>query len=120
MRHLLVGERVVRLDRGVARCGRRNALQRILHLGAPVQALEVLRQREQRFRAIFDLEERRYGGDLDRGAAEAFELEAESLELGRSVDQRLTRSKSTRSWATCWSMIARPSSSTAMMKVSRN
>ena len=87
-------QRVVRLHRRVARRRRGDPLQRVLHLGAPVEAFEILGEREQRLRAVLRLEQRRHGGHVDRRVAEAPDFEAEALQLEGAGEQCLVRRRS--------------------------
>src|SRR5258705_9764183 len=48
VRHLFVGQRVVRLDRGVTCRGCGDALDRGVHAGAAVEPFEILRERPKR------------------------------------------------------------------------
>ena len=68
-----------------------NALQRVLHVRATIEALEIFGQREQRPRAVVRVEQRRHRVHSDRRVAERFELEPEPRELGRAAHERLVR-----------------------------
>src|SRR5262249_30899761 len=88
VRHLLIAEWVISLYSRVTCCSRRNALHRRLQVGATIESFEIVSQRQQSPGALADLDQRRYGGDLDRPSAEAFEFVAEPLELGRATNKR--------------------------------
>src|SRR5438876_13844 len=68
---------------------RRDTLQRFLNLGATIEAFEVVGQRQQRLRAVLDVEQRGHCGHLERRAAEALDFEAELFQLGCASDQRV-------------------------------
>ena len=92
VRHLLVGQRVVRLHRRMARRRRGDALQRLLHLRAAIEPFEILGQRAQRLRrSPRSSSSAGTAVTLIVVAAERLDLEAEALELGGATDQRLLR-----------------------------
>ena len=86
--HLLDGQRVVRLDRGVTGHGRRDLVHGLFGGQAAIEALEILGQRAQRAIDVGDAEQDRHRGDPQAGAAEVLEVEAEAGQVAGARQQR--------------------------------
>src|SRR5688572_646068 len=93
VRHLLVRQRIVRLHRRMAGHRRRDALDRVVHLGAAIESFQVLGQRPNRRIALLPAQHHRVRRDPQQVAAELFELETESLEIGGMRRERLARGR---------------------------
>ena len=70
VRHLLVGQRVIRLHGRMTGRRGRNPLQRVLKRRASIESFEIFRQGPECARAIFGPDQSRHRADFDRRVAE--------------------------------------------------
>ena len=90
MQHLLVRQRVIRLDGSMAGRGGGDAAQGVADFPASIEAVQILCQRAQRPNGVLTSEKSRDGRQAERFAAEFLDAEAQAIQIAGMVQQRLT------------------------------